>query len=58
MLKLSEEETERLKRIRRYLLWRYVHTDISDPRHSQYGRFADMIGYELNRRTGTRKYKV
>lgn len=36
----------------------YVGSSLDDPRHSQYGKEIDLIGLELNRRTGETKYKL
>lgn len=58
MLRLSEATIETLKRYRKYLLYRYVNTAPNDPKHKEYGEQADLVGYELNKRTGETKYKL
>jgi len=58
MLKLSEDSIEDLKRLRKYLLFMYIATDIKDIKHAQYGNEIDRIGLELNKKTGERKYKL
>ena len=39
-------------------MYRYVNTAPYDPKHKEYGEQADLVGYELNRRTGETKYKL
>lgn len=58
MLEFSEVETEDLKLIRRFLLWRYAFTTPTDPKHYQYGRQADDVGRELVKRTGDQRWKL
>ena len=58
MLKPSEISVDELRKLRKYLFFRYVATDLEDIRHSQYGNEIDRIGLELNRRTGETKYKL
>tara|TARA_R100001369_G_scaffold92824_1_gene140210 strand:+ start:5754 stop:5930 length:177 start_codon:yes stop_codon:yes gene_type:complete len=58
MLKLYANRIEDLKRLRKYLMFRYINTDIKDVKHAQYGNEIDRIGLELNRRTGETKYKL
>ena len=47
-----------LKRLRKYLLFMYVESDINSHRHFRYGEEVDSIGREINRRTGETKYKL
>ena len=58
MLKLSEVTIKNLKRRRKYLLSRFADTAPFSPMHKEYGEQADLVGYELNRRTGETKYKL
>ena len=58
MSKHSEIRTEELKRIRRYLFFRYAETDCKTILHAQIGDVLDSISSELNLRTGETKYKL
>ena len=58
MSKHLENRIEDLKRLRKYLMFMYVDTDIKDIKHAQYAKEIDKIGLELNKRTGERKYKL
>jgi hypothetical protein len=58
MSRHSEIRTEDLKRIRHYLFFRYSETDCKTNLHAQIGAELDLIGLELNLRTGETKYKL
>ncbi len=55
---LSKIRTEDLKRLRRYLLFRYSETDCKTNFHAQIGSEIDRIGLELNLRLRDTKYKL
>ncbi len=58
MYKLSEVSTDELLKLRKYLLFMYVKSDINSPRHSRYGEYFNEVGREINRRMGETKYKL
>ena len=57
MSKHSEVSTFELRKLRRYLMFRYADT-LGQANHLRYGEEIDEIGHELNRRTGETKYKL
>lgn len=58
MSRYYEMEIEDLKAVRKHLLARYVQCEVGDPRKVEYGKQADLVGMELNRRTGDTRYKL
>lgn len=58
MSKHSEVSTFELRKLRRYLLFRYADTLGEAAKHHRIGEEIDEIGRELNRRTGETKYKL
>lgn len=55
---LTKIRTEELKRLRRYLFFRYAATDCKSSLHERIGNELDLISSELNLRTGETKYKL
>ena len=58
MSKLSKIRIEDLKRLRRYLLFRYADTDCKSSIHARIGAEIDKVSLELNLRLGETKYKL
>lgn len=57
MYDVSKRTFEELRWLRKFCLIRYVETQPTDPAHHEWGRLADRIGLELNRRDQTEKWK-
>lgn len=57
MYDVSKNTLDELKVLRKFCLIRYTQTDPSDTAHTEWGKLADTIGLELNRRTNSEKWK-